>query len=89
VVFQADNDKTELQKINYDVIFVTSSPLRHRKIVIKITTQNFSILPLPQSKFLATLVCWTVPVKNEQMEHGLGALREVQMRSRGANSRSN
>jgi len=37
VFFQADYDKIKLQKLSYDVIFVTSLPLRHRKVVNKIT----------------------------------------------------
>jgi len=31
VFFQADYDEIELQKINYDIIFVTYSPLRYQK----------------------------------------------------------
>jgi len=49
VIFQADNDEIELHKNSYDVISVTSSPLHHRK-----TSQIFSNLPPPPSKFLAT-----------------------------------
>jgi len=36
VVFEADYDEIELQKYSYDVISVTSSPLRHQKNVTKI-----------------------------------------------------
>jgi len=35
VVFQADYDKVDLQKINYDVILVTLSPFGHRKLSTK------------------------------------------------------
>jgi len=31
VIFEADYDEIEFQKYSYDVILVTSSPLRHRK----------------------------------------------------------
>jgi len=45
-VFQADYDEIELQKISYDVIFITLP-----KNVTKITSQNFSIsAPLPLIK---------------------------------------
>jgi len=41
--------------MSYDVIFVTSLPLRQPNDVTKITSQNLSIFePLPQSKFMAT-----------------------------------
>jgi len=30
MIFQADYDEIELQKISYDIILATSSPLRHR-----------------------------------------------------------
>jgi len=46
VVCQANYNKSELKKISCDVIFVTSSPLSHRNIVTKVTSQNFSILCL-------------------------------------------
>jgi len=41
VIFQADCDEIELQKISYDVIFATSSLLRQSNDVTKITSQNF------------------------------------------------
>jgi len=39
--------KSNFKKISYDVISVTSSLLRHRNDVTKITSQNFSILGPP------------------------------------------
>jgi len=47
VVFQTDYNKIKLQKISYGVIFVMSSSLRHRKIVTKITSQDFFHFGLP------------------------------------------
>jgi len=47
VDFYADYEEIELQKISYDIILVTSLPLRHWKNVTKITSQNFSILGPP------------------------------------------
>jgi len=38
LVFQADCDEIELQKISYGIILVTSSPLRQRNDVTKITS---------------------------------------------------
>jgi len=46
-------------KNGYDVISVTSSPLRQRKNITKITSQFFPICP-PQLKFLATPVAWFI-----------------------------
>jgi len=56
VVFEADYDKIELQKKSYDVISVTSSPLRHRKTAPKLRHNFFPNLGPSQSKFLATPV---------------------------------
>jgi len=39
VVFEADYDEIKLQNYSYDVISVTSSPLRYRKNVTKIMSQ--------------------------------------------------
>jgi len=51
VAFQANCDEIELQKkISYDVIFVTSSPLRQPNDVTKITSQ-FSIFGPPNQNF--------------------------------------
>jgi len=50
VVFEADCDEIKLQKISYDVIFVTSSSLCQPNDVTKITSQNFSILALPPNQ---------------------------------------
>jgi len=44
VVFQADCDEIELQKISYDVVFVTLSPLRQPNNT-KITPQFFPNTP--------------------------------------------
>jgi len=49
MVLKIDSDTIKLQKVTYDVIFMTSQRLRHRKFVIKMTLQNVSIFkPLPQ-----------------------------------------
>jgi len=47
--------RNRTSKISYDAISVTSSPSRHQNNV----TKNFHFAPLPQSKFLATPVCYT------------------------------
>jgi len=57
MIFQADSDEIELQKISYDVIFATSWPLRQPSDVTKITSQNFSILapPIKNSGYASVL----------------------------------
>jgi len=57
--FQANYDEIELQKISYDGHFSDVIVIMSPKNVTKITTQNFFILGLPQSKFLATQ--WMYP----------------------------
>jgi len=56
VVFQADYDEMELQKINYDVILETYSPLCHQNNV----TKFFYFAPLlPNQNFwLRQYVIW-------------------------------
>jgi len=41
VVFQADCYEIELQKISYDVIFVTSSSVHQPNDVTQITSKNY------------------------------------------------
>jgi len=41
MIFEADYDEIKLQIYSYNVTLVTSSPLRHRKNVTKITSQKF------------------------------------------------
>jgi len=52
VVFQADCDEIELQKISYDVISVTSSSIRQSNEITEITSQNVTNLgPLSNQNF--------------------------------------
>jgi len=51
VIFQAECDEIEVQKISYDVIFVTLLPLRQPNDITKITSQKFSILGPPNQNF--------------------------------------
>jgi len=51
-VFQADYDEIKLQKYGYDVISVTSSPLRHRKTSQNNVTNFFQFGPPNQNFWL-------------------------------------
>jgi len=56
MVLKIGCDTIKLQKVTYDVIFMTSQILRHRKYVIKMTLQNFSFKSPSLSKILVALL---------------------------------
>jgi len=56
MVLKIEYNTIKLQKVTYDVIFMTSQRLRHRKYVIKMTLQNFSFSSPSLSKILVRLL---------------------------------
>jgi len=62
-----DNVIIKLQTNTYCVIFMTSLRLRHRKYVIKVTSQNFPFSSLSLSKILVALLIAALDFKQNEL----------------------